>query len=145
MEEKLIFPYFTRQMAFNIGTRIAKEVLDNHLRVTVDIYLGSQQLYHFAGENTTYDQDEWIRRKRNVVMRFCMSSYEMALKLEKQNMTLYQKYTLDPKDYVAAGGSVPIIIRDVGVVGAITCAGLSSLEDHQLVCEAMKKELEELS
>ena len=61
MEEKLIFPYFTRQMAFNIGTRIAKKVLDNHLRVTVDIYLGSQQLYHFAGENTTYDQDEWIR------------------------------------------------------------------------------------
>jgi uncharacterized protein (UPF0303 family) len=42
---------------------------------------------------------------------------------------------LDPARYAAHGGSFPVIVRRVGVVGSVTVSGLPQLEDHSFVVE----------
>jgi len=47
-------------------------------------------------------------------------------------------YAVSPADYVDAGGSFPIRIEGVGVVGTITVSGLSQEADHRLATEALR-------
>jgi len=39
----------------------------------------------------------------------------------------------------AHGGAFPVIVRDVGVVGAVTVSGLPQEEDHRLVVQVLRK------
>jgi len=45
---------------------------------------------------------------------------------------------VDPIQYAAHGGSFPIIVRDVGVVGTVTVSGLPQAADHALVVEVLR-------
>lgn len=47
-------------------------------------------------------------------------------------------YAVSPADYADAGGSFPIRIEGVGVVGTITVSGLSQEADHRLATEALR-------
>ena len=42
---------------------------------------------------------------------------------------------LDPRLYVAAGGSFPIHVDGAGIIGTMTVSGLPQVEDHKLVVE----------
>jgi uncharacterized protein (UPF0303 family) len=136
-EDKLQFERFDATTAFDIGTRI-KEIAEKHnVAVTIDVQLHGWPLFYFAMPGTTPNNADWIRRKRNVVMRFHKSSYAIGLQLKQQKTTLAERYGVNPGDYVAAGGGFPIKLRGTGCVGTITVSGLSQKEDHQLVAEAL--------
>ena len=55
----------------------------------------------------TPDNAEWIRRKRNVTLRFHRSSYAIGLELARDKTTLEQRHGLKADDYMAHGGSFP--------------------------------------
>jgi uncharacterized protein (UPF0303 family) len=136
-EDKLQFERFDATTAFDIGTRI-KEIAEKHnVAVTIDVQLHDWPLFYFAMPGTTPNNADWIRRKRNLVMRFHKSSYAIGLQLKQQKTTLAERYGVNPGDYVAAGGGFPIKLRGTGCVGTITVSGLSQKEDHQLVAEAL--------
>lgn len=63
--------------------------------------------------------------RSKTVMRFRHSSFYMGRYCASQNKTLEEKYLVDEKEYAAHGGSFPLIIENVGVIGCITVSGLA--------------------
>ncbi|BDA84423.1 hypothetical protein Sa4125_19650 [Aureimonas sp. SA4125] len=86
----------------------------------------------------TPDNAEWIRRKRNTVMRFRRSSLAMRLLCEAKGQSLGERYGLADRDYVASGGGVPILLTGTGCIGAVVVSGLPDVEDHALVVSALR-------
>ena len=113
---------------------LAKE---RRLPIAVDIRRHGHQLFHAALPGATPDNDEWIARKIRVVDRFRASSYLVGRRLSANGRTLDQSQGVDPVLYAAHGGSFPVWIRGVGVVGSVTVSGLPQADDHALVVEAI--------
>ncbi|WP_432665546.1 heme-degrading domain-containing protein [Wukongibacter baidiensis] len=139
--ETLSFNEFTSETALAIGNHLIDIAKNNGYQITIDISRFNHQLFHFSFDGTTPDKDLWITRKRNVVEHFFTSSIYMATKLDRDETTLSQKYGLSDEKYAAVGGSVPIILKNVGVIGSITVAGLSPEEDHNLVISTIRRYL----
>ena len=78
-----------------------------------------------------------MRRKSNTVARFLRSSYAVGLGLELKQSNITEKYALPATDYVTHGGSFPIAVTGVGVLGSVTVSGLAQRADHELVVEAL--------
>ncbi len=133
-EERLQFDRFDADTAWEIGGRLkaAAEALGRP--VAIDIALaGGQTLFAFAMRGTTPDNLDWIRRKKNVVLRYHRCSYAIGLELRQKNVTLRERIGVDERDYAAHGGCFPIRLRGTGCIGTITVSGLPQRQDHGLV------------
>ena len=76
-----------------------------------------------------------------MVNRFNRSSYYIGTCLEALGKTLEEQFHISSIEYAARGGSFPIIIKDVGVIGSITVSGLSQDQDHKLVVATISEYL----
>ncbi len=110
--------------------------------VTIDIWLGAQQLFLNAMPGTSPDNADWARRKRNVVLRFQRSSYAVGLDLARRQTSLRERYGLPEHDYAAHGGCFPLLLRGTGCVGSIAVSGLPQREDHELIVAVVARELQ---
>ncbi len=142
-EEEIQFSGFNNDMAFAVGTALLDAARSKGKAVTIDIARNGQQLFHYAMQGTTRDNDVWVQRKNNVVNRFGHSSFYMGISLRSKGQTIEEKYLISSSEYAAHGGAFPLIIRDVGVVGTITVSGLPQEEDHELVVITLRKFLAE--
>ena len=61
----------------------------------------------------------------------------MGTKARAASSTFEDRTGLDPARYAAHGGSFPVTVRRVGVVGSVTVSGLPQLEDHSFVVEQL--------
>ncbi|ORE03831.1 hypothetical protein BCV72DRAFT_314339 [Rhizopus microsporus var. microsporus] len=138
-EEKCQFDSFTSQDALDLGLLLIENAKPFKRPVVVDITLNGHQLFHYAMQGTNKDNDEWVRRKSNTVNRFNHSSYYVGRHLANQGKTLEEKYFVDEKDYATHGGSFPLTIKNVGVVGTITVSGLAQEDDHNLVANSIQE------
>jgi uncharacterized protein (UPF0303 family) len=136
-EEALQLERFDATAAFALGVRIKTLAEQRNVAVAIDVQLHEWPLFFYAMPGTTPNNADWIRRKRNVVLRFHKSSYAVGLQLRTQKTTLVERYGLTIADYAAVGGGVPLKLRGVGCIGAVTVSGLSQREDHELVIEAL--------
>lgn len=136
-EETLRFDGFNLETAWQLGSLLQKMASSRKLGVAIDITLHSMPAFFVALPGSTVDNSGWVRRKRNVALRFLKSSYGVTLKLHREGVTLEQKYALPIVDYAASGGSFPIHVDGTGVIGAVTVSGLPQREDHNLVVEAL--------
>ena len=94
-ERRLQFKHFDSEMAWVLGTALKAAAEKRQVAVAIDIQLHGHPLFSYAMPGTTRDNLEWIRRKRNVVMRFHHSSYAIGLKQERDQATLQDKFGLD--------------------------------------------------
>lgn len=140
-EKKLQFAQFTNETALAIGLLLIEKAKKTNKRVTIDITRSGQQLFHYAFDGTTPDNDQWVIRKNRVVNRFHTSSFYIRNLLLSEGTTLEEKYELNSLEYAAHGGAFPMIIKNVGVVGTITVSGLPQEEDHALVVAALEEYL----
>ena len=140
-ETRLHFRHFDSHVAWVIGNALKSAAEQQQVSVAIDIQLNRHTLFSYAMAGTTPDNWEWVRRKRNVVLRYHRSSYAIGLKLERDRTTLHEKYCLDPKDYAAHGGCFPILLEGTGCVGTITVSGLPQRQDHALVVAVLQKYL----
>jgi uncharacterized protein (UPF0303 family) len=138
-EAEIQFTAFSNETAWRIGSRLVEVARQESLGVTIDIRRHGQQLFHVALAGTSADNDAWIRRKIRVVNRFGHSSFYMGRLYKSQGSSIEEKALLDPTRYAPHGGAFPIIIRGVGVVGAVTVSGLAQAEDHQLVVRILRE------
>jgi uncharacterized protein (UPF0303 family) len=136
-ERELQLPNLDGRMAWELGFRLQSMAAERKLPVVIDIRRFGQPLFYAALEGTNPDNAEWVRRKSNVVARFHTSSYAVGLKLKQKNETLTEQQGLPMADYATHGGSFPISVKGVGVIGSVTVSGLPQRADHELVVEAI--------
>jgi uncharacterized protein (UPF0303 family) len=104
---------------------------------------------------TKPDNEIWIRRKRNTVLRFGMSSWALRQKMlagppvEEAGVVeaaFVKKFALASStggsaadDYTINGGGFPVRVRGVdGIVAVIVVSGLQQEDDHQVIVETVK-------
>lgn len=138
-EEELVLDHFDENDAWRLGTAIVEEARRSKHPVAVDIRRPGQILFHAALPGATPDNDEWIRRKTNVVFRFRKSSFAVGVSLALAGKTIEEKSFVDPKEFSAHGGGFPLVVRGVGLVACATVSGLPQEEDHALVVRCLRE------
>lgn len=139
LQEKLLrFPHFDSEVAWAVGTALKAAAERRHVSVAIEIQLNGHTLFSYAMAGTTPDNWDWIRRKRNVVLRYHRSSYAIGLKHERDKTTAHEKSGLDMKDYATHGGCFPVLLTATDCVGTITVSGLPQREDHALVVSVLQ-------
>ncbi|MEU2337559.1 heme-degrading domain-containing protein [Streptomyces sp. NPDC013172] len=137
-QRRLVFPQFTNDDAWALGSLLVEMARERQAPVAVDIHRAGQQLFHAALPGSTPDNDAWITRKRRVVERYGAPSYLVGARYRAKGTTFEESSRLDPDAYAAHGGSFPITVENVGVIGSITVSGLPQLQDHRFVVEALE-------
>ncbi|MFJ3761279.1 heme-degrading domain-containing protein [Streptomyces sp. NPDC090080] len=141
-ERRLVFRQFTYDDAWALGSLLVEMARERQAPVAVDIHRGGQQLFHAALPGSTPDNDAWIARKRRVVERYGAASYLVGARFRAKGTTFEESSRLDPDTYAAHGGSFPVTVENVGVIGSVTVSGLPQLQDHRLVVEALERFLD---
>lgn len=63
-EEKCQFTSFTSEDALSLGLALLENAKPYKKSVVIDITLNGHQLFHYAMNGTSKDNDEWVRRKK---------------------------------------------------------------------------------
>jgi uncharacterized protein (UPF0303 family) len=141
-ERRLQFAEFNATVAWELGVALKTAAEKLGATIVIDIQLHGQPLFSYGMRGTAPDNWEWVRRKRNVVMRYHRSSYAIGLKYERAGSTLQDATGLDLRDYSTHGGCFPIMLAGTGCVGTITVSGLPQREDHSLVVSVLQEYLQ---
>ncbi|MFI3283637.1 MAG: heme-binding protein [Erysipelotrichaceae bacterium] len=136
-EQTYRFETFNAEIALKIGNYIANKAIKHNMRIGVDIYVNGRTLFHFLSDQCSPDNDQWLKRKKNMVLYFQHSTKFMVEKLKGNSSLLSTKYGLKEQEYALIEGGFPII-TEFGVIGAICVSGLLPEEDHQMVIEAIQ-------
>lgn len=137
-ERALVFAQFDNDDAWRLGCILVELAQERGLGVTIDVRRGTQQLFHAALPGTTADNDSWVDRKVRVVERFGASSYLVGLRCVAKGTTFAAQHDLPLQRYAAHGGSFPVRVSNVGIVGTVSVSGLAQADDHALVVEALR-------
>jgi len=142
-EQELQFANFNEETAWQIGNQMVEQCKQAELPIAIDITMGSRQLFHASLKGASADNDEWVKRKVQLVYRFGHSSFYMGQLLKSKGKSIEQSYLLPEGEYAPHGGCFPVIVRGTGMVGTITVSGLPQEEDHKLVVESIRTFLAE--
>jgi uncharacterized protein (UPF0303 family) len=138
-EEELVLPHFDESDAWRLGNILVDLARNQQAPVAIDIRRSGQILFHAALPGATPDNDEWIRRKSNVVFRFGKSSFAVGISLALAGLPIQEKYFVSPLEYSPHGGAFPIRVTGAGLVACVTVSGLPQEEDHRLVVTALRQ------
>jgi uncharacterized protein (UPF0303 family) len=138
-EAALTFARFTHLDALNVGEALTRDALTRGLPLAIDVYLFERTVYSAALPGSAADNLDWIRRKRNVVLRFGKSSFRIGRERAEKGVSLHDNAAIPEADYAAHGGSFPILVEGTGPIGVITVSGLPGHEDHATIIEALTK------
>ncbi|KAI0425164.1 hypothetical protein F5Y09DRAFT_112637 [Xylaria sp. FL1042] len=99
-----------------------------------------------VGSGTTPDNDVWVRRKRNSVLRFGASSWFLHCKYGGDEEAFRRKFGMSEEvagGYAIHGGGVPIRVDGVeGIVAVVVVSGLKQHEDHGVIVDVINSNWE---
>lgn len=137
-ERELVFPRFTNEDAWNLGSILVERARKIGAPLIVDISRCGHCLFRYSFEGTSRNNEIWVERKSRLTSRFGKSSLRVGLELRLQGETLESRQGLSLSEYADHGGSVPLAVHGVGVIGAVTVSGLSQEEDHAFVVDGIR-------
>jgi uncharacterized protein (UPF0303 family) len=140
LEEELQFTKFSSEDALNLGLtfiKIAKEL--NQGGIGIKIERNRQVLFSHLMDGTMVENAYWYDRKKNVVDRYNHSSKFVEEMYKDMGTTFDKSSLLNPEDFQAVGGSFPLIISNVGVIGSITVCGLTGELDHKICIDGIRE------
>ncbi|KAL1898097.1 hypothetical protein Cpir12675_002045 [Ceratocystis pirilliformis] len=150
--DSFTFSSFTSDDAFELGTLLYARLLpyaQNGQPTLISIALAnsSQVVYQtVTGPGITPDNECWVRRKRNTVLRFGCSSWFMCKKFGGDETAFAAKYAIgdtQKSDYAIHGGAIPIRVHGVdGLVAVVVVSGLQQHEDHGVIVDVIKSNWE---
>lgn len=137
-EREIVFDRFTNDDAWVLGCLLVERAHKIGAPLIIDITRGNQCLFRYALEGTSWNNETWIERKSRLTRRFAKSSLRVGLELRLQGATLESRQGLSLSEYADHGGSFPLNVGGVGVIGAISVSGLSQGEDHSFVVDGIR-------
>ena len=137
-ERTLLFRSFSNSDAFALGSLLVELALERDHAVTIDITRGQQQLFHVALAGTAAHNDVWVARKTRTVRELGHSSFLAGLRAKLGGSVFDHAPWIDALQFSGHGGSFPVNVVDVGLVGTVTVSGLPQAADHALVVEAIE-------
>lgn len=139
VSRKIVLESFNNQLGLEMGMAIIDLAKKRNQNVAVQVERLNHTIFlYFMNENLPADKHNWLRRKANVAKHFEQSSLSVKNDLINGNMTLKGTFALDDKDYLAKGGSIPIFVKNAGMVAIITVSGLHDEEDHKIIIDALE-------
>lgn len=136
-EKRLQFRAFDASTAWELGNRLKTNAEARALAVAIEIRVARETIFFYAMPGTHPTNADWARRKRNVVDYHARSSYAVGLQLQDEATTLQDKLGLPLRDYATHGGSFPLTVAGVGVIGTVTVSGLPQRDDHNMLVEVL--------
>lgn len=134
---RLRFEGFDEDVAWQLGCDLRRRATELDVAVTIEVRLAGTTVFLHAMRGTSPANADWARRKRNVVEMLHRPSYAVGLQAEADGRSVLAEMGLDDREVAAHGGSFPIVVDGVGVVGVATVSGLPERQDHELVVEAI--------
>jgi uncharacterized protein (UPF0303 family) len=136
-EQLLVFPAFDASTAFTLGLALRAAALARQAPVAIDIRSAARRWFFTTLPGATPDNEDWARRKGNVVLRCDAASLRVGLRLAAEGRTPWPDGALPNADYAAHGGGFPVRVQGSGVVAVVAVSGLPSREDHDLVVQVL--------
>ena len=136
-EDKLQFTKFDETDAWLLGSRMRELAVTRKHPFVIDIRVAGRKLFYAALSGSAPENQDWVRRKINVVMRHHKSSYHVGRELLSKGKVLNELEGVLPINYAPHGGCFPITIKHIGVVGTITVSGIPQRDDHNFVVECI--------
>ncbi|RGP78027.1 duf967 domain protein [Fusarium longipes] len=139
---------FTTEDAFELGNLLYARLYPFAVQgkptvISIALANTSQVIFQtVTGPGTAPDNEQWVRRKRNTVLRFGCSTWFMHNKLKGDEAAFAAKYAIadsNKGDYAIHGGAIPIRVRGVeGIVAVVVVSGLKQDEDHGVIADVIK-------
>ncbi|ADU71401.1 heme-degrading domain-containing protein [Pantoea sp. At-9b] len=125
-------PQFDFDLAWQIGQSIQQRAREAQAPVSIEVYGFGQVLFLAALPGSCAENLEWMRRKRNTVLRSGHASLYVGLLNEQKGERMDKHAFINQADYTDHGGSFPLLNPQGAVFGAVSVSGLPSEEDHAL-------------
>ncbi|MEF2978157.1 heme-degrading domain-containing protein [Subtercola sp. YIM 133946] len=135
-ERSLQFTSFDYDDAWDVGSRLRDEALAASLPVAIAVVFGEQRVFHAALPGSSAENDDWLRRKFNVVRRYGEASYTVGTLYRSRGTTFEASSRLPLADFAAHGGAFPLRVNG-SLIGAVGVSGLAQSDDHDLVVSAL--------
>ncbi|KAH8902204.1 hypothetical protein BR93DRAFT_887778, partial [Coniochaeta sp. PMI_546] len=145
--DSFTFDQFTVDDAWTLGNllrqRLSQFAHEKPTLVSIALANTQQVIFQCAvGSGTAPDNEIWVSRKRQTVLRFGCSTWFMHCKFKGDEEFFRSKYGMDRQlaaGYAIHGGAIPIRVRGVeGVVAVVVVSGLKQHEDHGVIVETVK-------
>ena len=131
-ERQLVFTQFDEDIAFAIGAHVREAGRAFGRGIAVGVYLWDRTMFYGVTAGASAGNRAWVERKSNTVRLQMKSTYRIVLERGDKPRLFEDSWALDPALYVIAGGAFPIVMKGIGVVGAVATSGLSERDDHEL-------------
>jgi len=137
-ERELRFADFSLEDAWALGCRMRAAAVAAGLPVAIGIQLGQQRVFHTALPGSSSDNDHWLARKTRVALRYGQASLAVGESFRDGGHDFDVDSRLDPSEYAAHGGVVPLRLKSGTVIGVVGVSGLPQLDDHAFVVEHLR-------
>ncbi|KAI0125026.1 hypothetical protein BJ170DRAFT_685900 [Xylariales sp. AK1849] len=146
VSDSFIFDSFTVDDAWELGhllyARLLPFATQKPTLISISLANNGQVLFQCAvGSGTVPDNEVWVQRKRNSVLRWGCSTWLLHCKYEGDEDKFRTKFGMSEEQasrYAIHGGGVPIRVRGVeGIVAVVVVSGLKQHEDHGVIVEVI--------
>ncbi|WP_083205155.1 heme-binding protein [Bacillus sp. FJAT-27264] len=139
LENQLQLDHFTNEDALELGFTIINYAKEQGTSIAVHIERNRVPLFTHLMEGTSDENYHWLFRKKRVTDHYNRSSAYIAERFAQSGTTHTESSLLSPVEYQAVGGTFPLRIKNVGVIGSVTVAGLTGQLDHDYAVEGLKR------
>ena len=137
-EAQLQLPAFDLDAAWQLGQQLHRLATAVQAPAMLEIHAYGRVAFSAALPGSSADNDDWVRRKRNTVLRFGHSSMYLGEYNRSKGREFETQPHIDARKYAAHGGSFPLRLSNGELIGALTLSGLPQWDDHRLVVEALQ-------
>lgn len=93
-ENELHFTQFVEDDGWQLGSNLVEHAVAHHLPIRIDIMRGDHQIFHPTRPVISTENDEWIKRKVDLVYRFGHRSYYIGQLLKSKGKRLEDVYLI---------------------------------------------------